>query len=52
MYARQQIHSNTGESDGSETKIISIDPAIQNDVVRDAADEFMMGDLDQLEQEV
>ncbi len=51
MYAHQELRNQKQSADESNVAVRSIDPTVQDEVVRIAADSLMLGDLDRLEQE-
>lgn len=51
MYAEQELKNQKKSGTESKVDTTSIDPTVQDEVVRTAADNLMIGDLDRLEQE-
>ena len=51
MYAQQELRNQKQSGPDPNVAITSIDPTVQDEVVRTAADNLMLGDLDRLEQE-
>ena len=52
MYAEQEILNQNQAVPGPIAEICQIEPAVQDKIVRDAADDLMLGGFDKLEQEV
>lgn len=51
MYAEQELRNQKQAKDKLKLQVTSVDPTVQDEVVRVAADSLMLGDLDRLERE-
>jgi len=51
MYAKQQLREESRSQTEARSEVTHIDPTVQDEVVREAADQLMFGALDKLEQE-
>jgi hypothetical protein len=51
MFAQQQLVNQRAAGGEVDLPVAAIEPSVQDEIVREAADSFMLGDLDRLEQE-